>query len=109
MREQLERAPGMREIVSWAGLEPANPYLKDTVRDRFAFHDMAHTMGDDPTTVRSTTGCSTVELRVHGGRQTNRTPSAHHAPTVFGTARAPLPGTFQESLEPAARVELAAY
>jgi hypothetical protein len=39
---------------------------------------------------------------------TNRTPSAHHAPTVFETACRPFGGTFRR-LEPVARFELAAF
>jgi hypothetical protein len=57
--------------------------------------ELAHTMGADPTTFGSTIRRSAVELRVHGGRWTNRTPSAHHAPTVFETAWRPLSSTFR--------------
>ena len=36
---------------------------------------MAHSTGDDPAAFRSTGGCSTVELRVHGGWRRYRSPA----------------------------------
>lgn len=64
-------------------------------------------MGADPTTLRSTTGSSAVELRVHGGRCRYRS----HAglSRVRGSFQDCLPGHERHlpKLEPSARIELA--